>query len=152
MIVPGSSSTPLLKATRVLPWAILLVAKSRTIGSLPGRGMPTQNGLVPMRASRPPNGATIGRDRTLTKWIDTSPAVDALLGPVADPAEVVRMRQADDADAVLLRPLDAERHRLGADHLAVALAAVERQQRRRCRRGSRRGRWRARPPSSTASM
>ena len=39
------------------------------------------------------------------------------------------MRQADDADAVRLRPLDAERHRLGADHLAVALAAVERQQR-----------------------
>ena len=39
------------------------------------------------------------------------------------------MGQADDADAVLLRPLDAERHRLGADHLAVALAAVERQQR-----------------------
>jgi hypothetical protein len=65
----------------------------------------------------------------LTKWIDTSPAGDALLGPVADPAEVVRMRQADDADAVRLRPLDAERHRLGADHLAVALAAVERQQR-----------------------
>ena len=96
----------------------------------PGRGMPTQNGLVPMRASRPPNGATIGRDSTLTKWIDTRPCVDALLGPVADPAEVVRMGQADDADAVLpWRALDAELHRLVADHLAVALAAVEREQR-----------------------
>ena len=28
------------------------------------------------------------------------------------------MRQADDTDAMRLRPLDAERHRLGADHLA----------------------------------
>ena len=43
--------------------------------------------------------------------------------------EMVRMGQADDADAVLLRPLDAERHRLGADDLAVALVAVEREQR-----------------------
>ena len=38
------------------------------------------------------------------------------------------MRQADDADALLPRPLDAERHRLGADHLAVAALPVERQQ------------------------
>ncbi len=38
------------------------------------------------------------------------------------------MRQADDADALLARPLDAEGHRLGADHLAVAALPVEGQQ------------------------
>ena len=54
--------------------------------------------------------------------------LDALLGPVADPAEVMRMSEADDADAVLARPGDAERHRLVADHLTVAVLTVERQQ------------------------
>ena len=39
------------------------------------------------------------------------------------------MRQTDDAYAMRLRALDAERHRLGADHLAVAALAVEREQR-----------------------
>ena len=37
--------------------------------------MPTQNGLVPRRASRPPNGATIGR-----AWVITASAVFNLLG------------------------------------------------------------------------
>ncbi len=37
-----------------------LVAKSSTIGSSPGRGMPTVNGLVRKRACVPPHGATIG--------------------------------------------------------------------------------------------
>src|SRR6185295_16401907 len=73
MIVPGGSGTCLLYATRVLPCAILLVARSRMIRSAPARGTPTQKGLVPIRASRPPNGATIGREITLTKGIDTRP-------------------------------------------------------------------------------
>ena len=51
-----------------------LVAKSSRIGSPSGIGMPTQNGLVTKRASRPPKGATTGREITLTKWIETYPA------------------------------------------------------------------------------
>ena len=55
--------------------------------------------------------------------------IDALLRPLADPAQVMRVREADDADAVLLGARRAELHRLAADDLAVALAAVEREQR-----------------------
>ena len=55
--------------------------------------------------------------------------LDALLGPLADPAEVVRVGQADDADAVRLGARRAELHRLLADHLAVALPAVEGEER-----------------------
>src|SRR5262249_39433029 len=49
----------------------------------------------------------------------------ALLGPVADAPDVVRVGEADDADAVLFRPLDAEIHRLLGDHLAVAGTAID---------------------------
>ncbi len=52
-----------------------------------------------------------------------------LLGPGADPADVRGVAQADHGDAVLSRPLDAERDRLPGDHLAVALLAVDRDQR-----------------------
>jgi MoxR-like ATPase len=53
------------------------------------------------------------------------PRLEALLGPVADAAEVVRVAERDDAGAVLGCTLDAERHRLAPDHLPVARAAVE---------------------------
>src|SRR5206468_6513276 len=49
----------------------------------------------------------------------------ALLGPVADAPDVMGVGEADDADAVLFRPLNAEIHRLLGDHLAVASAAVD---------------------------
>ena len=55
---PSSIATFLLLATRTLPIATWLVAKSRTIGSLPLRGMVVQYGLVVKRGSAPPNGAT----------------------------------------------------------------------------------------------
>ena len=47
------------------------------------------------------------------------------LGPMADPPDVMRIGEADNADAVLFRPLDAEIHRLLGNHLAVARAAVD---------------------------
>ena len=37
-----------------------------------------QHGLVPKRPSAPPQGATTGRDSTLTKWIATSPRATAI--------------------------------------------------------------------------
>ena len=49
----------------------------------------------------------------------------ALLGPMADAADMMRIGEADDADAVLLRALDADIHRLLGDDLAVAGAAVD---------------------------
>src|SRR6185295_17201463 len=70
------------------------------------------------------------RPRQHVDEVDRDEAVfDALLGPVADPAEVVRMREADGADAMPPGALGGERHRLAADHLAVAALAVEREQR-----------------------
>ncbi len=48
-----------------------------------------------------------------------------LLAPVADAPDVMGIGEADDADAVLFRPLDAEIHRLLGDHLAVTGAAVD---------------------------
>src|SRR5438067_2077089 len=51
---------------------------SRMMGSPPGIGMPTANGLVPKRASLPPHGATIGREITLAKCSDTSPSATAI--------------------------------------------------------------------------
>ena len=80
--VPGSTSRPSLCATRILPWATRLVAKSRTKGSLAFApypiGIPIQQGLVPKRPSPPPNGATTGRDATLTKCSDTHPLATAI--------------------------------------------------------------------------
>src|SRR3954468_19709088 len=55
--------------------------------------------------------------------------VDALLGPVADAADVVRVRQADETHAVALGPLGSQLHRFMADDLAVAGEAVEGEQR-----------------------
>ena len=74
MIVPGASGLPWLCATRVLPCAMRLVAKSSRNGGFPGRGMPMHTGFVPKRGSRPPQGATIGREMTFTKCRLTSPA------------------------------------------------------------------------------
>ncbi|CKU21447.1 Uncharacterised protein [Mycobacterium tuberculosis] len=37
-----------------------------------------QHGLVPKRPSPPPQGATTGRDSTLTKCIDTNPCAVAI--------------------------------------------------------------------------
>ena len=59
------------------------VAKSRTIGA-PPLGTPTANGLVDMRRSTPPNGATSApTPEALTKWTDTMPAAAARSGQSA---------------------------------------------------------------------
>jgi hypothetical protein len=49
----------------------------------------------------------------------------ALLGPVANATDVMGVLEADDCNAVLLGPLDADIHRFLGDHLAVARAAVD---------------------------
>jgi hypothetical protein len=51
------------------------------------------------------------------------------LGVGADPADVPGVAQRDDAGAVRLGPLDAERHGLCSDRLAEALVAVEHHER-----------------------
>ena len=76
------------------------------------------------RVAPAPGGDDRARDDVHEVQAD-EPRAHALLGPVADPAEVMRVPEGDDARAVLARALDAERHRLEADHLPVALAAVE---------------------------
>ena len=129
MIVSGAIGTPLLWATRVLPCAILLVAKSSTIGGCAG----ARNADAERVGAEARVAAAERRDDRPRQHVDEvdrhQPCGRALLGPVADAAEVMRVREPDDADAVALRALDAELHRLAADHLAVALAAVEGQQR-----------------------
>jgi hypothetical protein len=91
--------------------------------------MPMQHGLVPNRPSAPPQGATIGRDNTLTKCSATSPVRHGHLCEVADAAQVVGcasvMMQLPCCRARSSRQFD----RLLADHLAVAALAVQREQR-----------------------
>ena len=87
-----------------------------------------QHGLVPKRPSAPPQGATTGRDSTLTKWIDTRPCATAISAQWP-----MRPRWCALASATMQLPRlpgarDAQLHRLLADHLAVAALAVERQQ------------------------
>ena len=60
-----------------LPSATSEVAKSSTTGGASSRGMPTQNGAVDSRRSRPPNGATSSEPGALTKWIEIRPAAAA---------------------------------------------------------------------------
>ena len=78
------------------------------------------------RGSAPPNGATSDLwPCTFTQCVLDHAGARALLGPMADAADMMRVGEADDADAVLLRPLDADIHRLLGDDLAVARAAVD---------------------------
>jgi hypothetical protein len=53
----------------------------------------------------------------------------ALLGPVPNATDVMGVLEADDCNAVLLGPLDADIHRFLGDHLAVARAAIDRDHR-----------------------
>ena len=80
-----------------------------------------QTGLVKKRPSRPRNGATGGGpEATLTKCSATMPARGGNLAIGADPADVVRVAQAVDGDAMLFRGIDGPFDRLAGDHLAVA--------------------------------
>ncbi len=75
MMDPSRTWSPRARASRTLPSATRLVAKSRsTATDPPGPGMPTQNGFVMRRRSRPWKGATSGAwPTTFTKWIETRP-------------------------------------------------------------------------------
>ncbi|HEY7245530.1 MAG TPA: hypothetical protein VH678_16795 [Xanthobacteraceae bacterium] len=48
---------------------------------------------------------------------------------VAEPPDVVRIAHQRQADALLLRPLDAHRHRLRRDDLAPPVAAIQQERR-----------------------
>ena len=50
---------PALAALRILARAATLIAMSRMIGSPPGFGKPKPHGLLPNRASLPPQGAMV---------------------------------------------------------------------------------------------
>ena len=113
--ISDPAGTRLLYATRVLPYAIALVAKSSSSGGWPARGYAAQNGFVPKRGSVPCSGATSRSPGTLTKWNDTARA-RALLGPVSDAAEMMHVAQPDRADAHASRAVDPFDHRLERDH------------------------------------
>src|SRR4051794_21485567 len=51
--------SPLLAALRIFARAATLMAMSRMIGSPPGFGTPKPTGLLPRRASFPPQGAIV---------------------------------------------------------------------------------------------
>ena len=53
----------------------------------------------------------------------------AILGPLADAPDVVAVAQRDQRQAAGRRALNADFHRLMADHLAIALAAIDHQHR-----------------------
>ena len=78
-------------------------------------------------------GAAEGRDDRARDHVDEADRHQALgdriLGPLADAAQVVRVRERHHAHAVLLRAPDRDFGRLGADHLPVARLPVERDQR-----------------------
>ena len=57
--------------------------------------MPTQNGAVDSRRSRPPNGATSTEPAALTKWIEIMPARRRALRPFADTADMTGIAQRD---------------------------------------------------------
>ena len=57
MISPSGMGRPALRYTCTLPSAVALVARSMTTGPAPP-GMAIAIGLVPKRASRPPQGTT----------------------------------------------------------------------------------------------
>ena len=78
-------------------------------------------------------GAAVRRDDAARDHVDEVQRHQAsghrLLGPGADAAQVVRVAQCHHAAAVPAGALDAQRHRLAADHLAEAGLAIEPQQR-----------------------
>ena len=65
------SSLAYLTANSDDPRTAVVLARSAYEGAC---GTATQNGFVDTRASVPPQGATSGRERTLTKCTDTNPA------------------------------------------------------------------------------
>ena len=126
MIAPSGSSSPLLRATRILPAAIVPVDMSWISGSWPGRGTPSAIGLTERRRSEPPDGATwMPKPVVLTKCSEGETGGSCLLGPGADPAHVAAVAHADHRHAVRAGAPDAELDRLLGDHLAEPLAAVD---------------------------
>ena len=78
------------------------------------------------RGSAPPNGGANSDLWPCTFTLRAHPSgPGALLGPVANATDVMGVLEADDCNAVLLGPLDANIHRFLGDHLAVARAAVD---------------------------
>ena len=75
---PSGSFLPPWLATITLPSATTEVAKSRIVGSLPSRGMPTAKGAVESRRSRAPKGATRIEPEAVTKWMETRPCAAAI--------------------------------------------------------------------------
>ena len=75
---PPGSGLPPLSATSTLPSATTDVAQSSTSGAPSGIGTPMLTGLVDMRRSVPPKGATImPSPLVLTKWIEMKPLAAA---------------------------------------------------------------------------
>ena len=73
--------------------------------------------------------AAPGRHDRAREYVDEvdrdQPVRDALLGPMADAADVMRVGEANDADAAALGALGGQLHGFMADHLAIAGEAVE---------------------------
>ena len=125
---PSSIARPSSTATRVLPSA---TARGGVVEHDRVRRVRYRDAERVGRHAR--IGAAPGRDQRPRAHVDEMHRHHArrraLLAPLTDAAEVVRVGEPDDRAAVLARALDRDRHRLLADRLAEALAAVERDER-----------------------
>ena len=122
-------------------WPFAIVGNTHLAHGDGARGEVEQNGR--RIAARQANGERIGAEAPLctamrcdqrtahdVRKVDRGQAGgDRLLRPVTDAAEMMRIAQSDNHDAVLPRPLDGELHGLIGDRLAHAAIAVDNEQR-----------------------
>ena len=127
---PSGTFAPLLKATLILPSAIVQVEMSRMIGGPFLTGTPAAIGLAESRRWLPPNGATrMPPPLVLTKWSETLPAWAAISAQSPMRPRWPEFRSATTATP--WRPALAmpELRRLLAHHLAEAELPVDHGQR-----------------------
>ena len=123
---------PWLRLTRTLPSAATLVAMSSTIGPPCPVGMPTEMGLVTMRPSAPPKGATMApAPWPLTMVMPTMPRAAAMAGILAQASDVIAVVNPHRAHRLILGLVNRHFHGSRPRRLAVAPIGV---QHHRCRR------------------
>ena len=101
---PSGTFAPLLKATLILPSAIVQVEMSTMIGGPFLTGTPAAIGLAESLRWVPPKGATrMPPPLVLTKCSETLPARGRHLGPVADAAQMARVPERHHGHALAPR-------------------------------------------------
>ena len=123
---PSGTFAPLLKATLILPSAIVQVEMSTMIG-----GPSCDRNARRDRVGRKPalGSAERGDQDAAAAGVDEVERDHARpgrhLGPVADPAQMARVPKRHHGHALAPGLVDAELHRLFAHHLAEAELAVD---------------------------